>query len=147
MRKKVFGRKLSREIGSRTALFRSLVKALVDRGQIVTTKPKAKAVQPLVEKLMTKVAKGDMTAKRLVLAKLGNDRSTADKLFGHYASLTKTRKSGFTRIITLPTRVGDRATLARLEFVEQPEVKEEKKAEKKKKVAAKESKASKAKKK
>ncbi len=117
MLKRVSGKKLSRDFGARAALRRSLVRALVTNGVLITTLAKAKAVQPMVEKLMTKVKAGTLTARRLVLARLGNDRATTDKLFGEYKELAKSRQSGFTRIVKLTARKGDRAKMARLEFV------------------------------
>jgi large subunit ribosomal protein L17 len=123
MRKKVFGWKLGRNRSSRRALFRSLVRALVAQGAIQTTKAKARAIQGEVDKIMRLVAQDTLTAKRRVLAKLGNDQKTVNKLFNDYQSLTKSRKSGFTRIVKLPQRRGDSAQIVRFEWVEKPEVK------------------------
>jgi large subunit ribosomal protein L17 len=117
MRKKVFGRKLSRNTNTRKALFRSIISAFVANGQIETTKAKAKAVQPEIDKLMTLVAKNDLAARRLALKRLGNDKVTVDKLFGELKELTTKRKSGFTRIINLPDRKGDKAPMVKMEFV------------------------------
>lgn len=117
MRKRVFGRQLSRNRGARTALFRSLVRALVLHGEIVTTKAKAKAIRADVDKLVTLAKKGDVAARRNVLGKLGNDRATTDKLFGLKAVLDG-RTSGFTRIVALPARKGDLAQIVRLEWTD-----------------------------
>lgn len=137
MRKKILGRKLSRDRGSRAALFRALVRSMALGGSIVTTRAKAKAVQPDVEKLITLVAKGDLASKRSVLARLANDRKTLELLAMRYLSFKDTRKSGFTRIISMPPRKGDNAPMARLEWTENVQVKEEikeiKTVEKKKK--------------
>jgi large subunit ribosomal protein L17 len=118
MLKRVSGFKLSRNTNTRKALFRSLIRSLVLHEKIETTKIKAKAIQGDVDKLMKFVGKGDLTARRLVLAKLGNDTVTTDKLFGDLKRLTEKRKSGFTRIINLPNRKGDNAAIVRMEFVE-----------------------------
>jgi large subunit ribosomal protein L17 len=117
LRKMNFGRQLSRSKSARRALFRQLVVALVARGSIKTTQAKAKAVQPMVEKMMTKVVKGDLTARRQILAMLGNQRQTVKKLFEDYQKLAGKRKSGFTRIIKLGRRQGDQAQMVRFEFV------------------------------
>ncbi|SRR5258708_3222988 len=125
MNKRVFGRKLSRNTQSRKALFRTLIRALTEYGEINTTLAKAKAISGEVDKLMTLVAKNTVSTRRLVLAKLANDKKTTDKLFESYIEFTKTRKSGFTRIIKLPVRKGDAAQIARIEWVDK--LKEKKK--------------------
>ena len=116
MRKKVFGRKFSMSSTSRQGLFRSLIRSLVLYGKIETTKAKAKAIQADVDKLFKLVAKDDLAARRLAIAKLGNDTETVDKLF-KLKPMTTDRKSGFTRIINLPNRKGDNAEVARIEWV------------------------------
>ncbi len=118
MLKRVHGYKLSRNTNTRKALFRSLIRSLVQHGKIETTKIKAKAIQSEVDKLMKFVAKSDLSSRRLVLAKLGNDTVTTDKLFGDIKKLTEKRKSGFTRIVNLPNRKGDNAAIVRMEFVD-----------------------------
>lgn len=132
MRKRVFGRQLSRERDSRRALFRSLVKSLVENGSINTTRAKAKAVQPFVDKLVNLGKKDTVDTRRKIYAKLGNDRKTADAIAAKVASGFKKRKSGFTRIINLPQRRGDLAKMVRLEWVKDIEEKKSKKGEKKK---------------
>lgn len=118
MRKMVFGRKLSRGRKGRTALFRSLVRALVLSGKITTTKARAKAIQGQIDKYVTHAKKGGVALRRKVLAEMGNDRETVDKLFGKIAPTFTGRKSGFTRITLLPRRKGDNAEMARLEWTE-----------------------------
>lgn len=118
MRKMVFGRKLSRGRKGRTALFRSLVRALVLSGKIVTTKARARAIQGQIDKYVTHAKKGGVALRRKVLAEMGNDRETVDKLFGKIAPTFTGRKSGFTRITLLPRRKGDNAEMARLEWTE-----------------------------
>lgn len=118
MNKKVFGRKLSRNTQSRKALFRSLISAIIQYGEITTTKAKAKAVVRDIDKLMTLVSKNTVASRRSVLAKLANDKKTTDKLFFDYIEFTKKRKSGFTRIISLPARKGDAAEMAKIEWVD-----------------------------
>lgn len=119
MIKKVFGRKFSRGRKGRTALFRSLVRALVLSGKIVTTKERAKAVQGQIDKYTSHAKKGGVALRRKVLAEMGNDRETVDKLFREVVSVFSERKSGFTKITLLPRRKGDNAEMARLEWVEE----------------------------
>lgn len=118
MRKMVFGRQFSRGKKGRTALLRSLVRALVLSGKITTTKARAKAIQGQVDKYVSHAKKGNLALRRKVLAEMGNSRETVDVLFGKIAPAFKERKSGFTRIIPLPPRKGDQAQMARLEWVE-----------------------------
>jgi len=81
MKKKVFGRKLSRERDTRRALFRSLIRALVVYEKIRTTKPKAKAIQADIDKIVSLAKQSSVSAKRRVFAALGNDKKTTKKLF------------------------------------------------------------------
>jgi len=133
MRKMVFGRQLSRGRKSRTALFRSLIRALAISGKIVTTRAKAKAIIPQIDKLITAAKKNSISSRRKALSKLGNDRKTVDLLFLKIAPAFKERTSGFTRIILLPRRTGDMAEMVRLEWVEKIETEEKPKKEAKKK--------------
>ena len=116
MKKLVFGRKLGRGYGARRALFRALIRALISYGAIKTTKAKAKAVQTEVEKMILKAKKGGINSRREVFSSLGNDRKTVDRLFKEVVPAFLTKVSGYTRIINLPTRQGDRAEMARLEW-------------------------------
>jgi large subunit ribosomal protein L17 len=116
MKKKVFGRQLSRERDSRRALYRSLVRALTFNGKIVTTKAKAKAVQGEVEGLVTLAKDGSVAAKRKVYSVTGNDRSVADFIFKTIVPAFSEKRSGFTKITNLPRRKGDRAKIVRLEW-------------------------------
>ena len=131
MHKRIYGVKLSRNTNTRKALFRSLIRSLVLYGKIETTKAKAKAIQGDVDKLFKLVAKDDLAARRLALSKLGNDNVTVEKLF-KLKDFTKNRKSGFTRIVILPYRKGDNASIARLEFVDSAAPEEAKKKVEKK---------------
>lgn len=126
MKKKVFGRKLSRDTDSRKALFRSVIKSLIEKGSIKTTRAKAKAVQAEIDKIITLARHEGLSGKRRVYSVFGNDRKTTDALF-NYALTLKDRKSGFTRITPLPNRPGDMARLARLEWTEKTEVEEKSK--------------------
>ncbi|MFI4897720.1 MAG: 50S ribosomal protein L17 [Phycisphaerales bacterium JB059] len=74
MRHRKAGYKLGRTSAHRTAMMRNMAASLFEHGQIVTTIPKAKAVQPFVEKIITKAKKGDLHARRQVIAMLGGDR-------------------------------------------------------------------------
>jgi large subunit ribosomal protein L17 len=132
MKKKVYGRKLSRGLNARKALFRALIRAIVKHGSIETTLAKAKAVQSDIDKLITLAKKGGLSERRRILAHLGNDRETTDGLISIVKGSFSSRNSGYTRIIKLPRRKGDRAQLAKLEWTDKVKVKEVKKSKTKK---------------
>lgn len=72
MRHAVAGRQLSRDSEHRRAMFRNMAISLFTHGQITTTMPKAKAVRPLVEKLITLARKDNLTSRQRVIQKIGN---------------------------------------------------------------------------
>lgn len=119
MRKKVFGAKLSRERASREALFVSLVGNLVTHGSIKTTKPKAKAIIGLVDKLVTLAKKDTLASKRQVLKRLKGNKKISTLLWTDIATTFSNRHSGFTRIVPLLQRKGDMAQMVKLEWVEE----------------------------
>jgi len=116
MRKKIFGRNFSRARKGRTALYRSLTRALVERGEIKTTLAKAKTIAGFVEKQVLICKRNSIAARRQVLSNLGNDKATTNKLF--LLSQEMKRATGFTRVVRLTARRGDAAEMARLEFVD-----------------------------
>ncbi|PIP57674.1 50S ribosomal protein L17 [Candidatus Woesebacteria bacterium CG22_combo_CG10-13_8_21_14_all_39_10] len=118
MRKMVFGKKLSRGKKGREALLRSLIRAVIVSGKVVTTKAKAKAIIGQVDKIITLAKKGTLDSRRRVLAFLGNDRGTADRVVNSLAPSFSQRNSGYTKIILLPPRKGDGAQMARLEWTD-----------------------------
>jgi len=126
MRHNVFGRKLNRNIKQRKALFRSLFINLVLKGRIITTEAKAKAVRRLIDKIITQVKKQTLASRRLVLAEIPN-KEVFEKLYKEIAPLLKERVSGFTRIIKIGERKGDKAEMVILEWVRQPLNQEENK--------------------
>ena len=73
MRHRIHGKQLCRDSEHRTAMLRNLAAGLFEHGQIETTLPKAKAVQPFVEKIITTAKRGDFNARRRI-EQLINDR-------------------------------------------------------------------------
>ncbi len=116
MRNKIFGKKLARNRKSREALFVSLVTNVIEHGEMTTTLTKAKAIQAELDRLMLDVAQGDVAGRRHAAAFLRNNRATVDKLF-ELKDLAKSRKSGFSSIMRLPTRRGDNAEMAKITWV------------------------------
>lgn len=75
MRHRKAGYKLGRTRTHRTAMLRNMASSLFEHGQITTTIPKAKALQPFVEKIVTKAKRGDLHSRRQVISMLGGDRN------------------------------------------------------------------------
>lgn len=111
------GAKFHRERDQRKALVKGLAESLIIHESIETTLPKAKAVVPYVEKLITKAKKGDLHNRRQVLASL-QTVSTAHKLVDDIAPKLGSRSSGHLRIKRTTLRRGDNAELARVSFVD-----------------------------
>jgi len=111
------GTKFHRERDQREALVKGLAESLIIYGSIETTLPKAKAVVPYVEHLITKAKKGDLHNRRQVIAAL-QQISTANKLVDEIAPKLGGRNSGYFRIKRTVTRRGDNAEMARVSFVD-----------------------------
>ena len=126
------GRKFGRETDQRTALTRGLMRYLFKYKSINTTLAKAKEIRRPAEKLITIAKKGDLAARRTVIARL-NDQETGNELIDVIAPQIK-RNSGYLRIERTGFRRGDNAEMATISFVDEIKdaVKEEKKADAKK---------------
>ena len=96
---------------------RSLLRALIMEGRVETTEAKAKALRPAVEKLVTKSKTDSMAARRLINARVGNQKDTMEKLVSELGPKYKDREGGYTRITKLPARQGDASPMAVIEFV------------------------------
>ncbi len=108
MRHKVYGKHLGRNKNQRTALFKSLVASLILSEKIQTTEAKAKAIKPLVDKLITQAK--SKTASRHVF-EFFSQKTTAQKLVDDIAPRTGARTSGYTSTIKVGPRQGDGAMI------------------------------------
>ena len=126
------GRKFGRETDQRTALTRGLMRSLFKYKSINTTLAKAKEIRRPAERLITIAEKGDLAARRAVIARL-HDQETGNELIDVIAPQIK-RNSGYLRIERTGFRRGDNAEMATISFVDEIKdvVKEEKKADAKK---------------
>lgn len=120
MRHNVRGRKLGRTSSHRRAMFRNQLSSLVDKERIRTTLEKAKELRPVAEKIVTQGKRGTLHARRQVRRWI-EDRGLVKKLFDEIAPRFAERPGGYLRIVKLGPRLGDRAEMALLEFVEGPE--------------------------
>ena len=95
----------------------NLANSLFENGSVTTTEARVKRVQPLAEKLITKARRGDLHARRTVLARLRN-KAVVAKLFEEIApAIDEAREGGYTRIVKLGNRRGDNAPLAEISLV------------------------------
>src|SRR5450432_2230090 len=116
MKHKVSGYKLKRDAGSRKALLKGLVTSVIEYERVITTIPKAKAVQPLVDKMIT-LAKRDTLHSRRQAASFLETPAAVQKLFDKLGTRFGQRNGGYTRVVRLGFRKGDGAEQAMLELV------------------------------
>jgi len=112
-RNKKFGRIRKVRVG----FIRSLMIALFENGRITTTLARAKAIRPLVEKMITLGKSDTIASRRLIASRLGNNEKIAKKIVDEIAKGFADRPGGYTRIIKMPQRAGDAAPMAMIEFV------------------------------
>jgi large subunit ribosomal protein L17 len=116
MRHKVAGFKLKRPVDSRNSLLRNLITSVILEERVITTVPKAKAVRPLVEKMIT-LAKRDTLHSRRQAAMVLRTPDSLKKLFDTLGTRFGQRQGGYTRITRLGPRKGDGAEQAIIELV------------------------------
>jgi large subunit ribosomal protein L17 len=116
MRHGVSGFKLKRNVAARNSLLRGLVTSVIESDFVITTVPKAKAVRPLVDKMIT-LAKEDTLHSRRQAAAFLRTPASVQKLFDKLGTKFGQRNGGYTRIVRLGWRNGDGAELAKLELV------------------------------
>jgi large subunit ribosomal protein L17 len=95
----------------------NLATALFEHGKITTTEAKAKRLRPLAERLITHAKRGDLHARRRVLAVI-RDKGVVHELFAEIGPRYATRPGGYTRITKIGPRKGDNAPMAVIELVE-----------------------------
>jgi large subunit ribosomal protein L17 len=100
-------------------LLANLAAALFTHKSIKTTETKAKRLRPIAERLITFAKRGDLHARRRVLAVIG-DKSVVHELFTEIAPLVELREGGYTRITKLGFRKGDNASMVQIELVLEP---------------------------
>ena len=110
-------RKLGRNSSNRKALFRSILSSFFKHERIETTVTKAKEVSKHAAKLITLAKRGDLHARRLVMAELVDEEATR-KLFNEIAPKYADRQGGFTRIYKVGPRRGDAAEMAIIKLVD-----------------------------
>lgn len=127
MRHQVAGYKLNRSKSARIALRRTLIKQFFTHERIRTTQTKAAAIRGDAERMITvarNVKDGSddqkVAARRLVASQLGNNSNEViKKLFDEIAPRFATRNGGYTRVLKLGPRFGDKAEMVLIELVEE----------------------------
>ncbi|MFL5757767.1 MAG: 50S ribosomal protein L17 [Chloroflexota bacterium] len=114
---RIDGRKLGRQGGARTSLYRNLAVSVLRYERVKTTEAKAKEIRGEVERMITLAKRGDLAARRSVVADLPNEPLVVNKLFDEIAAKYADRQSGFTRIVRLGQRRGDAAEIVQIELV------------------------------
>jgi large subunit ribosomal protein L17 len=116
-------RKLNRTASHRRAMLANMTASLIRHEQITTTLPKAKELKPVFERLVTLAKKGDLSARRLAIARI-RDKDAVAKLFATLGPRYKDRAGGYVRVLKAGFRHGDAAPMAIVELVDRdPEAK------------------------
>ena len=114
------GMKLGTDASHTKAMKKSLVCALLQNDRIKTLEPRAKAIRPDVDKVITWAKKGDIHSRRLAIAKVG-DKEVVREVFEKAAQgMWADRNGGYTRIMKLGPRKGDAAEVVIIELVTEP---------------------------
>ena len=103
------------------ALLANLATSLFEHGRIKTTEPKARALRPYAEKLISHAKKGTLHNRREVLKKI-RDKDVVHTLFAEIGPFFADRNGGYTRIIKVEARKGDNAPMAVIELVREKTV-------------------------
>ena len=124
MPKPTKGPRLGGSSSHQKALLANLATSLFEHGRIKTTEPKARALRPYAEKLITHAKKGTLHNRREVLKKI-RDKDVVHALFAEIGPFFADRNGGYTRIIKVEARKGDNAPMAVIELVREKTVTDE----------------------
>ncbi|MPV36539.1 50S ribosomal protein L17 [Georgenia subflava] len=113
------GSRLGGSAAHERLMLANLASALFEHKRITTTEHRAKRLRPVAEKLITLAKRGDLHARRKVLATLGRKDVVAE-LFEQTAPKFAERNGGYTRITKTAPRKGDNAPMAVIELVLEP---------------------------
>ena len=121
MPKPTKGARLGGSSSHQKAILANLATSLFEHGRIKTTEPKARALRPYAEKLITHAKKGELHNRREVLKKI-RDKDVVHALFAEIGPFFADREGGYTRIIKVENRKGDNAPMAVIELVREKTV-------------------------
>ncbi|MBN1521424.1 MAG: 50S ribosomal protein L17 [Candidatus Aureabacteria bacterium] len=140
--------KMNMSQGRRKSVLKSLARRVFESKRVITTTERAKAVRPVVERIITRAKKGTLHDIRMI-EKILNDRRLVATIVKEIAPHYVDRKGGYTRIIKYKRRPGDNAVLSIFELigdytlirkVDEDKSKDKKKSKKKEKESIKEKK-------
>jgi large subunit ribosomal protein L17 len=121
MRHRIGGRQFGLASDARIALLKGLLRSMIIYKKIVTTEARAKEIQPMVEKLVTRAKDDSVHSRRIARAAIGgksaSDEDIIMELFTKIAPNFKDRPGGYTRMAHKGVRRGDGAPTVVLEFV------------------------------
>jgi len=116
MRHQVKGKILDRQKGPREMMLRNLAASIVMYEKVKTTEAKAKAVKPLVEKIITTAKENNLTSRRRLIAILPQ-KLAVKKAMEVLGKRYENKKGGYTRIVKMVARQGDGAKMVQIELV------------------------------
>lgn len=114
MRHRIYGRHFGRDKNQRTGLFKSLVSSLFTHGTIETSESKAKAIKGLIDKIIN--LSKDKNTQHLLQSFFTNI-SLKDRLIKEVAPKLSDRQSGYTSLVRLGARRGDRTMMVRMSLI------------------------------
>ena len=117
MRHRMAKKSFNRDTKARRSLLNGVVIAVLEHGEIVTTRAKAKAAIPLIDSAISRAKVGDLAARRQLHRRFGR-RDVVNNLCDRVAPVFANRQSGFTRLTLIGNRRGDNTALYRLSLVE-----------------------------
>ncbi|MDA0250850.1 MAG: 50S ribosomal protein L17 [Actinomycetota bacterium] len=121
MPKPTKGPRLGGSSSHQKAILANLATSLFEHGRIKTTEPKARALRPYAEKLITHAKKGTLHNRREVMKKI-RDKDVVHALFAEIGPFFADREGGYTRIVKVEARKGDNAPMAVIELVREKTV-------------------------
>jgi large subunit ribosomal protein L17 len=121
MPKPTKGPRLGGSSSHQKAILANLATSLFEHGRIKTTEPKARALRPYAEKLITHAKKGTLHNRREVMKKI-RDKDVVHTLFAEIGPFFSDRDGGYTRIVKVEARKGDNAPMAVIELVREKTV-------------------------
>ena len=121
MPKPTKGPRLGGSSSHQKAILANLATSLFEHGRIKTTEPKARALRPYAEKLITHAKKGTLHNRREVMKKI-RDKDVVHTLFAEIGPFFADREGGYTRIVKVEARKGDNAPMAVIELVREKTV-------------------------
>ncbi|MFA6989234.1 MAG: 50S ribosomal protein L17 [Candidatus Gastranaerophilaceae bacterium] len=143
MRHQVKKHRLGKPADQRKALLRSLASSLFIHGEIQTTLPRAKALKPYAEHIISLAKKGDVHSRRMAVKHIFDQETgrfinpengkvyeslegvsekvipetVLRKLFNSTGKDYAKRDGGYTRIYRMPPRRGDAAEMGLIQLV------------------------------